>query len=298
MFYRLRTKLNKKWFDHRARGIFNTAPVTCAPDSPVVVLSQLHHPDLAMYMVAAKSFCRYVQPGRFVIVDDGLTSEDRAMLCHHFENLSFVSAREVSSVSCPQGGCWERLLSIADLNAAHYVVQLDADTVTVNRPNEVIDCIKSNRSFTLGTPGGERIVSTHEASRIASGWLGNHIQVVSEQALTRLPAELGTQYVHGCAGFAGFHAGSIDRARVEAVSAHLAKEVGPKKWRDWGSEQVTSNFIVANTAGAVILPPATYPFWKNDVDVASARLIHFFGTHRFEGGQYIRMAKRCIVQLS
>jgi len=291
MFSGLRSKLNKRWFNWQARGIYQTAPVSGDPASPLVVLSQLHHPDVTMYLVAVKSFCRFVRPGRFVIVDDGLTADDRALLQRHFSPLSFVSSRAVSSEDCPKGGCWERLLTISDLNASHYVIQLDADTITVRRPDEVIECIQSGVSFTLGTPGGRRIVPTAETSRIAAGWTGQHVQVVAEQAAHRLPPELGGSYVHGCAGFAGFRPGSIDRRRVEQMSAAFSALVTPQKWREWGSEQVTSNFLVANTAGAVVLSPDTYPFWQPGVDAGSARLVHFFGPHRFSGGMYVRCAR-------
>jgi len=290
MFYRWRTTLNKRWFDWRARGIYDTPPVRCAPGSTLRVLTQLHHPDVTMFMVAAKSFSRFVQPGGFVIVDDGLTEDDRKTLARHFENLRYVPSAAARSTVCPRGGCWERLLSIADLNAGHYVVQLDADTVTVQRPDEVVDCISAGVSFTLGTDGGQRVIGTNEASRIAADWKGGHVQVLAEQALERLPSTLGTRYVHGCAGFAGFAAGSLDRQRVETVSAAFAKEVGGAKWAEWGSEQVASNFIVANCPDAVILPPSRYPFWRRGVDLGGTRLIHFFGSHRFEGGQYSALA--------
>jgi hypothetical protein len=290
MLYNLRTKLNKRWFDYRARGIFNTPRVTCTAASNVIVLSQLHHPDLTMYMVAAKSFCRFIRPARFVIVDDGLTDDDRQTLLSHFENMTFVPSSEVSSTDCPKGGCWERLLSIAALNSDHYVIQLDADTITLNRPDAVIASVLSNTSFTLGTEGGHEVITTAEASRIAADWEGDHVQVVAEQALYRLPASLGTQYVHGCAGFAGFHAGCIDRARVETVSRALAKEVKTAKWQQWGSEQVASNFLVSNSSNPTVLNPETYPFWRPGLDVRDVKLVHFFGTHRFEGGRYVELA--------
>lgn len=290
MFYRLRTQLNKRWFDWRARGIRATPAVRCDTGSRVIVLTQLHHPDVTMFMVAAKSFCRHLRPGGFVIVDDGLTPEDRALLSSHFENLRFVRTSEARGQVCPAGGCWERLLSIADLNDKHYVIQLDADTLTLARPDEVLACVEAGTSFTLGTTGGQHIIDTAEASRIAAGWRGQHVQVVAEQALSRLPATLGTRYVHGCAGFAGFAPGTMDRRRVEAVSAAMAAVVPPAKWAEWGSEQVTSNFIVANTPGAVVLPPRRYPFWQQGVPLEDVRVVHFFGTHRFEAGRYVAAA--------
>lgn len=299
MLYRFRTTLNKRWFDWQARAIYDTAPVRCAPDSPLVILTQLHHPDVTMYMVAAKSFARWVKPGLFVIVDDGLTDADRGTLQRHFERISFIRSTDASSPNCPRGSCWERLLSIADLNTDHYVVQLDADTITLNRPDLVIDCLERGVSFTLGTEGGDRVVSTQETSRIAAPWEGDHVQVVAEQRMAQLPPGIGTQYVHGCAGFAGFQPGAIERTRVEQVSRAFESLVGPAKWAEWGSEQVTSNFLVANTPEAVILPPTTYPFWQPGIDIRRAGLVHFFGTHRFEGGAYVDSARAtCRAQMA
>lgn len=298
MLYNLRTKLNKQWFNLRARGILDTPAVKRDPSSPVVVLTMLHHPDVMMYLVAAKSFCRFLRPGRFVVADDGLQDSDRALLRTHFEGIEFLPTSQSRSDRTPRGGCWERLLTIADLNDRHYVIQLDADTVTVNRPDEVLDCVLQSRSFTLGTQGGSAIISCREASQIASGWQGSHVQVLAEQALVKLPAALGTQYVHGCAGFAGFRPGSITRGRVEEVSEAFARCVAPAKWAEWGSEQVTSNFLVANTPNAVVLPPSIYPFWAPGVRTDTARLIHFFGTHRFEGGKYRHSALEVISDLN
>lgn len=294
MFFSIRNKINKKWFDWRVRKVFDTQVAPCDPGSRLIILSQLFHPDLTMFMVAAKSFSRYATPHKYVIVDDGLTDSDRATLRHHFESIDFIRTDQVDSGSCPQRGCWERLLSIADLNADHYVIQLDADTLTLAEPTEVLSSLEKGHSFTLGTPGGQRTTTLAEASRIASGYGFDHVQVLAEQSLVKLPAELGSHYVHGCAGFAGFAPGSITRPTIESFSTCMTDLLGPQKWGEWGSEQVTSNFIVANTPEAIILPVTTYPFWKPGVDVSRAKFLHFFGTHRFEGGEYIRSANKII----
>ncbi len=297
MFFSIRNKLNKSWFDWRVRKVFETNVAKCDPNSNLVILSQLYHPDLAMFMVAAKSFSRYVQPHKYVIVDDGLTDSDRETLRGHFENIEFIKTEQVDTGSCPRKGCWERLISIADLNTDHYVIQLDADTLTLDEPAEVLGCLNSSHSFTLGTPGGQRIIRLAEASEIASGYGGDHVQVLAEQALAQLPSTLGNYYVHGCAGFAGFSPGSIRRDAVEAFSAAMMELLGKSKWAEWGSEQVTSNFIVANSPQARILPVSTYPFWKPGVDLSKAKFLHFFGTHRFEGGEYIRSSNKVISAL-
>lgn len=298
MFTSLRIRLPKKWFDLNARPILHTAPIKCDGGRNLVFLSQLHHPDVLMYLVAAKSFARFIQPREFVIVDDGLLARDRDLLQRHFERIRFLSSRSVDAGVCPRGGCWERLLSISDINGSDYVVQLDADTVTLNEPTEVIEHIDAGRSFTLGTPGGESIVSTEETSRIASTWTSSHVQVLSERAMVDLPRHLGDRYVHGCAGFTGFRPGSLPRIKIDEFSGEMSKLLGTAKWSEWGSEQVTSNFLVANDPGAAVLPIDRYPFWKAGKDISSAALVHFFGTHRFEEGRYIKSAKQVIDALN
>lgn len=113
----------------------------------------------------------------------------------------------------------------------------------------------------------------------------------------KLPEGFGRHYVRGCSGFAGFAPSSITIEDIQSFSSAMENLLGPAKWSEWGSEQVTSNYLVANQPGANILPIDTYPFWKNGKNISNARLIHFFGTHRFESGQYIKSAKDIITDI-
>jgi hypothetical protein len=263
----------------------------------LLILSQLHHPDMTMYMLAAKSFARYVRPGGFVIVDDGLTAADLKLLSAHFENMRFISSASVARGACPSRGCWERLMSIVAENEQHYVIQLDSDTLTIGKPNEVLQCVNEHRSFTLGTPTGQQVLSLADASRDADRSPSDHVQSVAERALTRYPGHEQLKYVRGCAGFTGFPRGSLSAAAVEKFSSRMEQLVGPAKWREWGSEQVTSNFLVANMPDTLVLPVGRYPFWSPKRDLRDTALIHFFGARRFSGGMYRRQACEIIDEL-
>lgn len=297
MFSKLRKRLRTRWFNLHARGIYDTPKVRCDANSPLLILSQLHHPDLTMYLLAAKSFARHVRPGGFVLVDDGLTQDDRRLLTEHFENLRFVPSASVARGACPARGCWERLMGIVAENDRHDVIQLDADTLTIGRPDEVLQCIAEGRSFTMGTRSGRHAVSLAEASRQAEESPSEHVQSVSERALAGYPGHEHLKYVRGCAGFAGFARGSLSAPAVEAFSTGMEALVGRAKWHEWGSEQVTSNFLVANMPGSLVLPVERYPFWAPGRDIGHAALIHFFGTFRFSGGMYRRLARRIIAEL-
>lgn len=291
------SRVKKKWFHFSAKGILNTGQIKCDPNSNVLILSQLYPPDLIMYLLAAKSFSRFLRPREFVIIDDKLSQKDRGLLLAHFERIRFVPITDISSTNCPRGGTWERLLSIAKLSAEHYVIQLDADTLTLSSPDEVLQCVNENRSFTLGTSSGKEITTLCHASAFASQHTSEHVQIQAELALKQYPQSEELSYVRGCSGFAGFAVGYLNTSKVEAFSSNMISLLGAKKWAEWGSEQVTSNFLVANAPGAMILPVESYPFWAPGIDSGSAKLMHFVGTHRYHAGKYAHLARSVIAEL-
>lgn len=297
MIAKIKEKLARAWFNFRCSGIFDTPPIQCSPDSDVVIVSQLHHPDMTMYMLAAKSFGRYIKPREFVIVDDGLLPEDRRILAKHLSAVRFVPSREVQLGVCPKGGCWERILSLSKENEANFVIQLDADTLTLGEPSEVMQCLAQKRTFTLGTSTGREIVGFDEASRYAHEKANDHVQNHAERAFGQYPGHEHLKYVRGCAGFAGFAQSQLPRAGIEAFSGQMATLLGKQKWSQWGSEQVTSNYMAANAPDAVVLPVERYPFWRPDVDIGAAVFVHFFGVFRFKEGMYTRQGTRLIREL-
>lgn len=290
----LRRRYFRREFDLLCRAVLRTPPVELDEASDVVVLSQSYHKDLLMYLVAAKSFARYVRPSRFVVVDDGYTPADQDIIRHHLRRVDFIPRKGVSSVSCPTGGCWERLLSIADLSADHYVIQLDSDTVTMADPTEVRDCIARNASFTLSTKQGRDFITVEQAAQAMARSESQHIQVLAERALGRVPALAGTRYIRGCAGFAGFARGTLDRSSIERFSALMSEVLGAQAWASWGSEQFASNYMIANAPLRGLLPFEAYPYWEPGCAAAKARLIHFIGDHRFTSSAYRRVALEAI----
>lgn len=297
MLNRIKRKLDRAWFNFRCAGIYATPPVKCDDTSHVVIISQLHHPDLTMYMLAAKSFAQYVKPRSFVIVDDGLNSEDKRILKTHFECIQFIPRSDMGSAVCPTGGCWERFLALAHENQAHYVIQLDADTLTLAEPVEVLQSIAAGRSFTLGTSSGTHFVGLSEASHHAHAEPHPHVQNHAERALVEYPNSTQLKYVRGCAGFTGFAPAKLSISAIETFSLQMQELVGRQKWHEWGSEQVASNFMVANVDDSLVLPVDRYPFWQPGLDIGRAVLIHFFGTFRFMGGMYTRQSLRIIQRL-
>lgn len=294
---KIKKKFYRKTFDSSCRGVLDTPPVELDEGSGVAVLSQTYHPDLIMYLVAAKSFARHIRPALFVVVDDGLLPQDRALIRQHLRRVEFVDRRAVPNPVCPAGGTWERLLSVADFCERHYVVQLDSDTVTLKHPVEVAGCIQRGDAFTLPTRMGNAFVPVEQASATARESDSPHVQIAAEITLGKLDPLRGTSYIRGCSGFAGFPRGSIRRADLERFSQRMEEVLGRERWSQWGTEQFASNYMVANAPKRATLTFEQYPYWKPGSDLAPAALVHFIGDDRFTSSMYADVARRAIAAL-
>ena len=293
MFYKLKDQLRRGFFSRRVQGLLHTAPLELGDPAGPVVLSQLQHKDVLMYLAAVKSFARRVPPSVVHVVDDGsLTQEDRALLARHVPDMHFHALVDCREPGLPTGGTWERLIAIARLSQTHYVIQLDADTLTQGPIDEVATAVQTNRAFTIGTRTGQEI----EIAREQAGWTrahdaaAAHVQIQAEVHFDCLREADTLKYTRGCSGFAGFPAGSGKIELMHSLSSQMQKLIGDK-WHEWGSEQVMSNLVVANQHDAQVLPHPDYTDCQK-IQPETTRFVHFIGTCRFRDGRYADMINR------
>jgi len=281
--------LVKRWNRWRylqaSRAVLGTPPIP-AGGGDVVIFSMLTGRHILMYLFAAKSLYAHLRSGRFVVLDDGsMSEEDREVLRRHLKGVRILHIDQVERGPVPRGGCWERLLTLCDLAQDSYVVQLDADTLTVGGVEEVARHVAANRSFTLVSEGDADIRPIEAAVAVAKKASAEHIQVLAEQSFERLPNAAGKRYVRGCAGFAGYARGSFSREQVNEFSVAMGELLGPR-WSEWGTEQVASNYLVANAPGSVILPIRKYRNYEGQGTDRDAAFLHFIGSHRFADATY------------
>jgi hypothetical protein len=300
MFFRARRALGRAWFNWNSRAVLQTSPLICT-DSSLTICSMLCHGETLMYLLAVKSFCaRLGRTPNIVLLDDGsLNDDDRAILNRQIIGLRIYRFADVPAAACPKKNCWERLLLITDLATDSFVVQLDSDTLTLAPIDQVRRCIDENLSFTLLGDGSYPGIETFEAA--SARYRSNQssmVQAVCERSFDQLPGAASLYYLRGNAGFTGFAKGSIDRSSVEHFS-DLMRRVAGATWDEWGSEQVASNLLIANTQGAQVLEfPRYLSYWAHpEVPYADAAFIHFIGPHRFSNGLYVRSARRAIASL-
>jgi hypothetical protein len=289
--HRLRDQLARKRFELRCQVVRATPPLKPVP-APLTILSMVSHRDLIMYLLAIKSLYRRLGRGNILTIDDGsLTEDDREMLTEHLGRPTIVPLCSLDTRACPKGGTWERLLLILDRSADEYVIQLDSDTLATSMLEEVAACVDANRAFTLGTRMGQRFESLLDAAARVAEVAGGHVQIVAERAMARFDGADRRGYVRGSSGFAGFARGGFRRGGLEAFSAEMSALIGDR-WSEWGSEQVASSYVVANSPTAQVLPYPKYACFDLNMDPSRSAFLHFIGTNRFDRGVYARLANR------
>lgn len=294
-------KLGEWRHNRTARDVLETAPIEPREDG-VVLFSMIGTRVLLPYLVAIKSLHQHLGRGRIMLLNDGtLDAADRAVLSAHCGSPAIIEPRDVETAPCPKGNCWERLLSILDLRAQDYVIQLDSDTVTLGPVPEVIEAIDANRSFTLG--GGVEDVaygfmSVPDMIRdiYPDGPVTQHVQSVIEASLGALPDANALRYIRGCAGFAGFSKSTEGRNIAEKFAVDAGQIVG-SRFAEWGSEQAASNFVIANDPDPIQLPYDRYANHWEEALPRSPAFIHYIGTYRYARGSYVDSTKRAIRQL-
>ena len=301
----LRDHLNWRWKTHWhgrvVRAVTSTPPLVPRDDG-VILFSMIGTRVVLPYLVAVKSLAAALGRGRVVILDDGtLTAADHALLAHHLGDPCVIPITSVDTGPCPRGGTWERLLTILDLRRDHYVIQLDSDTVTLGRVPEVAAAIDAGRSFMLRGEASATLMSMALfPATLAPEPRGRvHIQGAIEERVdaVTLPGIAVPLYARGCSGFAGF--APTDEARVvaEAFSRQAESMLGTERWAEWGTEQVTSNVVIANSRDPLLLPYDRYLNFWGDPLPADRRFVHFVGTCRFDGRTYLDATRNAISAL-
>lgn len=261
---------------------------------PFMLLSMVHQRDIQSYLVAVKSFVCFANPARIVVVcDPSINEHDRAILKKHVPHIELHAADEFTHPSMPRGGTWERLFAIANYVRDQYVVQLDADTLTIKPIPEVLAAIHSGRGFVIGEDVETPLRSLQATRENALPWMkpGAHIQGIAETEMVNVGLPPNARYVRGCSGFTGFPRSAEMRGTMIDFSHRMAGKLA-EDWKRWGTEQVTSNYLVANAAGTTALPFPKYGTPDRATDATA--FLHFIGSMRFVNNKYEKTSRQAI----
>ena len=298
MFYKVRKSLATKRFYSKTRKVLDTPPMPVVP-APLAFVSMVSNSDVQMYVLSMKSCYRHFGRGKIVaIIDRDMPVEARQQLQHHFPGIEFQILEDIDVGPCQRGGTWERIIYILERSEQEYVIQVDCDTLAYGQDmTEVLDCVNGNKSFTLS--GGERvIVSLEEAAQRARKIDHPYVGMEAEALFDRYPGYENLRYVRGSSGFAGFAKGGFSRKRIEEFHVEMERML-PNRWKEWGTEQCASNFAVANSPDAVVLPFPKYAnYVPNEVANVTCSFLHFIGAHRFENDFFAEQGAKIIAKLN
>ncbi|HJY82395.1 MAG TPA: hypothetical protein VKK81_15105 [Candidatus Binatia bacterium] len=293
MLHGTREQIKRWWFRTRCADILSTPSLRLRPGR-LRIVSMVSHLDLTLYLLAIKSLYYHLGEGQITVINDrSLTLSDIELLKYHLSEPHILAIDHIERGKCPQGGTWERLLLIADYVTENYVIQLDSDTLTLDRIPEVVNAVRENYCFTLGTGMGRDIAPMSAVCERMKNFDSTHVQVLAEQNFDRLCNYRELKYVRGCSGFAGFARRSVSRPQIEKFSQEMEGVLG-EKWCAWGSEQITSNFTIANSPHSRVLPYPKYSNFTPGVSHEQSVFLHFFGPYRFGRGVYIRRAREMV----
>jgi len=290
-------RLKRDYFRSRhnkaIRQVLSTPPVVRG-NLPFLLLSMVHTRDIHAYLVALKSFVHFTNPERIVVVcDPSVTEQDQELLRRQVPHIELRPADEFVHPDIPRGGVWERLYAISGFVRDHYVVQLDADTVTTQAIPEVLEGIRTGTGFVLADLPDTPLCALPAVRERALGWLkpGAHIQTIAESEMANVGLPADVLYVRGCAGFTGFPRSATMRDDMTDFSRRMTAKLGAD-WKRWGTEQVTSNFLVANANGTRALPFPKYG--TPDCATPETAFYHFIGSMRFINGKYEATSRAAI----
>lgn len=296
MFYKFRKSLAAKKFYRLTREILDSPPMPVV-HAPLVFVSMVSNSDVQMYLLSMKACYQRIGRGRIVaIIDRDMPAASRDLISRHFPGIDFQILEDIKVGPCQRGGTWERVIYMVKRSHDEYAIQIDCDTLAFGPDlSEVQDCIRENRSFTLS--GGERdMVDMPEAAVRARKIDHPHVTMAIESRFDEYPNAANLRYVRGSSGFAGFAKGGFNLGQLEEFH-EVIKGWFPDRYKEWGTEQIASNFAISNAPGGIVLPFPKYANYVPDDDTSTSSFLHFIGTYRYDNDFFANAGKRVIAEL-
>lgn len=288
MFYNLRRNLRYFHFHRQIGRLLDTPPIAIR-DAPLTVVSLVAGYDVKLYLLGIKSLYRRLQRGKILVIADGISPASRELIRRHIPLVEFEDIENIHTGPIQKGGTWERLVYCIERSAQDYVIQMDSDVLCVGPIPEVLESVAGNRAFALADGIPKKPLAHWVEDAIARN--SDNIVIEFEKRGPEFPNSENVLYLRGSSGFAGFAQGAITRDFLEDFHAKGMALLGPR-WREWGTEQIASNFAIANSPDSVPLPKPKYLTWERQAIPADISLLHFLGYCRFDQGIYSTFANR------
>lgn len=284
-----------KRFLKRTAGIFKTPKIRIAPGPPRIV-SMVSTRHVQMYLITMKAFLTRLGRGEVICIIPADTPEDdKDLLEQHIPKIQFEVLETIDPNPCQRGGTWERLVYVLEQSREIYTIQMDSDCLAFGDLREVAESVDANRSFAV-TNAGKPIRTMREWAEDAKAQEGDYVGIRAERLFDKLPCCDELKYVRASSGFCGYAHRGFSRERLDAFHEKMASLMG-QAWLERGTEQNGSNFVIANSKNARLLPFPKYTNFFPGRDPAQSDFLHFFGTYRFANDVFLHRSLQVISEL-
>lgn len=303
------------------RSVTRTRPIEVNPHADTGIHSAVPHRYVLAYVTALKSLLRFHRDVAVYVHDDGsLRKDDKALIRTHLPGAEIVDRTRADETFSRQvgdeflvkvRGSYTSYLKLFDptlMSTRRRIVIVDTDVLFMNRPDVVIDWIRSG-----GVPWYHRsepwLKKKDHAPRPAASapalpspqpMQPTHIQKLVVQRVGEINEKLGSSYafIPGFnSGLIGYEHGTVQFAELRILLKLLFDMFGDRIFR-WGAEQTMHGLILCGR-GATALPSEQYMVFTdlNSDRAAQATFVHFIGEFRYHRFVYPWLAGQVIREL-
>jgi hypothetical protein len=254
--------------------------------------------DLPLYLVAVKSLLRFYNSVAVVVHSDGtLEARHERLLTEQVPGCTLIAAGTADERARHELGpdsflyrCrsldvnYRRLIDTEIWNTSRKRIIMDADVLTLRRPEELVRWIESDeKAFLMGD------VSTKPPPQTLAPTA--HVQTVFKYRLKELGESLGWPCVFLDGTTAGFY-GCSDALALERIEKVIKKCVDLHlPLGHWGSDQCVVIYLLSVTGPTLLDPERYFNFWPSSLTrLPGAHVVHFLGTNRFYKNCYAELA--------
>ena len=294
------------------REILKTPPLKCNPRASTSYICLVCHRDINIFLLAVKSFLRFYNNIRVIILDGGLINSDHIAIKKHINGaliykrtfldklvnkkvksklLKYLRKKDISQLK----------LIDANLLVKGKKIIVDSDILFLKKPTEVINWIKNEKkkAFHHYRRPSEILEEPNDWLQLAGGDTSKvYIKYYFLKNLKEINRKLNTsiKYFDYCSGLIGYNR-DFSMMEIEKVEKVLLSVV-PKIYKHlWGIEQATHEFLLNESSKKLNYKKyfAVCDFGPTKNEIKSARFIHFIG--KLKHKEYLLLGKKIIKEL-
>lgn len=294
------------------RGILKTPPLKCNPKASTSYISLVCHRDINIFLLAVKSFLRFYNNVRIIILDGGLINNDFVVIRKHIKGALIYKRRFLDKIVNKKikskilrdlrkkDRSQIKLIDVNLLIKGKKII-VDSDILFLKKPSEIINWIENEKKKAFHHyRRPSEIVDTPDDWLQLSG--GDFNKVFIKYYFLKNLKEINKKMNNPikrfdfCSGLMGYN-NNFSMKKIEKVEKALLSVV-PKGYKQlWGIEQETYEFLLNESSRKLNYKKyfAVCDYGPTKDEIKNAKFIHFIG--KLKHKEYLLLGKKIIKEL-